>query len=157
MNPEEKKPLNLDTLDPRTLQALARQTDQELEALSTSFAALRAASNKFTTSKVSVKNLAKSGAGREVMVPLTSSLYVPGKVKTTEKVLVELGASYFAEKTPEEAMDYCQRNIDKLKESSLKLQGIIEVKRIQMQQIEVVFQKKVQEMQKAMGAAKAGA
>ena len=77
---------------------LARQTSEEIEALTASFSALKMASSKFVQSKVSVKNLSKCEPGREVMVPLTSSLYVPGKIKTTEKVLVELGASYFVEK-----------------------------------------------------------
>ena len=132
---------------------IARQTEAELEALTGSFAALKTASSKFSQSKLSIKNLSKSGgAGREVLVPLTSSLYVPGKIKSTDKVLVELGASYFVEKKPGEAMEYCDRNLEKLKASSTKLQEVIETKRIQMQQIEVVFQKKIQEMQKAAAA-----
>lgn len=31
------------------------------------------------------------------MVPLTSSLYVPGVMKDNDKVLVEVGAGYFIE------------------------------------------------------------
>ena len=41
--------------------------------------------------------LVEYGKGKEVMVPLTSSLYVPGVMEENEKVLVEVGASYFIE------------------------------------------------------------
>jgi prefoldin alpha subunit len=35
--------------------------------------------------------------GKEIMVPLTSSLYVPGVMEENERVLVEVGAGYFVE------------------------------------------------------------
>ncbi len=45
---------------------------------------------------------------REIMVPLTSSLYVPGVMETTN-VLVEAGAGYFVEKDSASAANYCDR------------------------------------------------
>ena len=35
---------------------------------------------------------------KNVLIPLTSSLYVPGKLKTTETVIVDIGTGYFVEK-----------------------------------------------------------
>jgi prefoldin alpha subunit len=43
------------------------------------------------------------------MVPLTSSLYVPGRMDDSSKVLVEVGAGYFIEENVEKAKEYCER------------------------------------------------
>lgn len=37
-------------------------------------------------------------ADKRVLIPLTSSLYVPGRIKDTENVLVDIGTGYFVEK-----------------------------------------------------------
>ena len=46
------------------------------------------------------------------MVPMTSSLYVPGKLKETDTLLIDVGTGYFVEKTRKEAIDYFQRKIE---------------------------------------------
>jgi len=43
------------------------------------------------------------------MVPLTSSLYVPGRMDDSSKVLVEVGAGYLVEENVEKAKEYCER------------------------------------------------
>lgn len=35
--------------------------------------------------------------GKKILVPLTASLYVPGKLDDAEKVLVDVGTGYFIE------------------------------------------------------------
>lgn len=37
-------------------------------------------------------------ADKKVLIPLTSSLYVPGKIKDTDNVIVDIGTGYFVEK-----------------------------------------------------------
>lgn len=37
-------------------------------------------------------------AGKEVLVPLTSSLYVPGRLADTEMVVVDIGTGYYVRK-----------------------------------------------------------
>lgn len=36
--------------------------------------------------------------GKEVLVPLTSSLYVPGKLADTDMVVVDIGTGYYVRK-----------------------------------------------------------
>ena len=69
------------------------------------------------------------------MVPLTSSLYVPGVMDDVDNVLVEVGASYFVEQDTKKAQGYCQRKEDMLAGNARKIQDIINVKKIQMQKI----------------------
>ena len=66
------------------------------------------------------------------MVPLTSSLYVPGIMEDNDKVLVEVGAGYFIEQSTDRAKDYCDRKVKMLNDSALKVDEIIKVKRVQL-------------------------
>jgi prefoldin alpha subunit len=50
-----------------------------------------------------------------MLVPLTASLYVPGTLDDSEKVLVDVGTGYFIEKTMTEGKEYCERKINLLK------------------------------------------
>ena len=35
---------------------------------------------------------------KKILIPLTSSLYVPGRIKDTENVIVDVGTGYYVEK-----------------------------------------------------------
>ena len=71
-------------------------------------------------------------AGREIMVPMTSSLYVPGVMEDNSNVLVEVGAGYFIEKNTQDANGYCERKIKGLTESSTKVGQLIQGKKLQL-------------------------
>ena len=72
------------------------------------------------------------GQGRQIMVPLTSSLYVPGVMEDSQNVLVEVGAGYFVEKTAPAASEYCERKVKSLSESSTKVGQLINGKKMQL-------------------------
>ena len=55
------------------------------------------------------------------MVPLTSSLYVPGTLDEDKKVLLEVGAGYFIEKDLNGAQDYCTRKSKVIEDSLTKV------------------------------------
>ena len=59
------------------------------------------------------------------MVPLTSSLYVPGVMEDNTNVMLEVGAGYFIEKSTDGANEYCERKIKSLTESSGKVGQLI--------------------------------
>ena len=63
--------------------------------------------------------------GKEVMVPLTSSLFVPGRMDDNNHVLIEVGAGYFIEKNTKQAHEYCERKSKVLQESGNKVNEII--------------------------------
>ncbi len=43
------------------------------------------------------------------MIPLTESLYAPGKIVDPNKILVELGAGFFVEKSAKDAVKVLER------------------------------------------------
>ena len=73
--------------------------------------------------------------GREIMVPLTSSLYVPGVMEDNSNVLVEVGAGYFLEKSTTGASEYCERKIKSLTENSTKVGQLVQGKKMQLQKV----------------------
>ena len=48
-------------------------------------------------------------AGSKIMLPLTQSLYVPGRVAGGGAVLVDIGTGYYAEKSVPSAQDMIER------------------------------------------------
>ena len=54
--------------------------------------------------------------GTVVLVPLTGSMYVPGVIKETEKVLVDVGTGYYVEKDVKAANDYFSRKVSVLRQ-----------------------------------------
>lgn len=96
--------VNLATLSLPQLRALQTRLTSELEHLTTSHSKLRAAQAKFRDCVRSINDgvtgsEAKGTAGcDEILVPLTSSLYVKGRLTNREKVLVDVGTGYYVEK-----------------------------------------------------------
>ena len=82
---------------PQQLTDLGKAIETELGQLTQSYNQLMMGVRKFQESKEVLVYLKDYGKGKEVMVPLTSSLYVPGVMEDAENVLVEVGASYFIE------------------------------------------------------------
>lgn len=80
---------------------MKKQLDSELEHLTSSFAHLHGAQNKFRECLRCVQtrsSAAASGAATKVLVPLTNSLYVGGELSRGETVLVDVGTGFLVEK-----------------------------------------------------------
>ncbi|KAG0217785.1 Prefoldin subunit 5, partial [Mortierella sp. GBA43] len=53
-----------------------------------------------------LKAINTTNDNKTILVPLTSSLYVPGKLANVEKVVVDIGTGYYVEKTVEDAIKF---------------------------------------------------
>lgn len=71
---------------------------QELEHLTTSFAQLKQAQAKFKGCMADVEHVKSDNQNVPILIPLTSSLYVPGKLTDTENVIVDVGTGYYVSK-----------------------------------------------------------
>jgi prefoldin alpha subunit len=118
---------------------------------------LRAALTKYTQSLEALTDLKKSSSGEAMLVPLTGSMYVPGKITNVDKVMVELGTGYFVEKKTDAAivlikgkLSYLQKNIDQLAQ-------VIVQKKKQLTVVSQVIQQRVQVMQARQQDAQAAA
>ena len=66
--------------------------------------------------------------GTPILVPLTPSLYVPGKLASTETVLVDIGTGFYVEKTPPAAQDFYKRKVEELGKNLVDLEKIVQGK-----------------------------
>ncbi|MCJ1405379.1 subunit of tubulin prefoldin [Xylographa trunciseda] len=110
--------VDLASLSVQQLSSVKKRLDDELEHLSISFTKLRAAQTKFRECLTSIRegvsaktagiqaqfswafgtHDADVSTGKALLVPLTTSLYVPGTLADADKVMVDVGTGFFIEK-----------------------------------------------------------
>ena len=94
-------------MDPQSLNELKKSLTDEIQLLTGQFGNLKLALNKYRMSLSSIDGLASAqGADKEVLVPVTTALYLPGKINKVQSVLVEVGTGYFVEKQLDAAQTY---------------------------------------------------
>ena len=107
-NEREVNPMQLSL---EQLNALKQQHEEEIQELSAQLEQLHGAKARFVNALAAIDEVSKSKNGDSLLVPLNSSLYVPGKIVEPEKVIVELGTGYFCEKTAPAAKDLLNRKV----------------------------------------------
>ena len=151
MSGTPKQPTDVDVtkITPQQLVQLSKSFEQEIDVLTQSYSQLVSAVNKFHDSRLVLNYLKERAHGKEIMVPLTSSLYVPGIMEDNNKVLVEVGAGYFVEENIDKAKEYCERKAKTLQENGNKVGEIIQVKKVQLGKVETEYKKRLDAMQAA--------
>jgi prefoldin alpha subunit len=91
--------VELGSLSGQQLAEIKQQLEKEVEHLGDSFQKLRQAQAKFRECAETVqKTSKKENADQGILVPLTASLYVPGKLADIDTYMVDVGTGYFVEK-----------------------------------------------------------
>lgn len=85
---------------------------------------LKKAQVKFQDSKESLDKITPSTQGNPIMVPLTDSMYVEGKVANADKVIIDIGTGFYVEKSIPDAQDYFKRRVAFVTQQMEKLQFI---------------------------------
>lgn len=81
--------------------------------------------------------------GKPLLVPLTSSLYVPGTLADTETVLVDVGTGFYVEKDVASAQKFYEGKIEELGKNIKDLENIVNSKANNLRVIEEVLRQKV--------------
>ncbi|XP_034022598.1 prefoldin subunit 5 [Thalassophryne amazonica] len=140
--------VNLTELSLPQLEGLKTQLDQEIEFLTSSIGQLKVVQTKFVEAKDSLNVLNKNNKGKELLVPLTSSMYVPGTLNDVEHVFVDVGTGYYVEKNVEEAKTFFKRKVDFLTKQIEKIQPALQEKHGMKQAVIEVMNVKLQQLQK---------
>lgn len=139
--------VNLASLEPQQLVAFKQSTQQELMHLQSSYDALVLAQNKYRDCISSVRLIEqqqqqKDNANGEMLIPLTSSLYVMGHNRVG-KFKIDVGTGYFVEKDGREAVAFFTKRVDKLSGDALKLRRLVTDKMGLLQSIDSVLREKI--------------
>lgn len=79
------------------------------------------AKSKFAGSKDAVEAIDSTWKDKEILVPLTGSMYVPGIVKEIDNLIVDVGTGYYAEMDVEKSKDYFKRKVEYVQEQMDKI------------------------------------
>lgn len=126
------------------LENLRSQLEEEVKLLGESMSQLKMAQQKFGDSRENVKKLMNKDQGKEILVPLTSAMYVPGTLENTKTVLVNVGTGYYVEKDLKEADEYFGRKVDLVTQQLELLQPKLVEKHKLKQAIQDILTLKVQ-------------
>ncbi|KAI8820505.1 Prefoldin [Fimicolochytrium jonesii] len=111
------------------LKQMHQQIGEDLDTFTNSFAQLKSVHAKYNDCSESLNFVNKKNAGKTILVPLTSSLYVPGELNDTDNVIMDVGTGYYVEKPVADAKDYYKRKMEYVKSNLDKLQETINDRR----------------------------
>ncbi|KNE55176.1 prefoldin, alpha subunit [Allomyces macrogynus ATCC 38327] len=155
----QQQSIDLTTLPLPQLQAVRQQLDEEITHLTSSFTQLKQAQAKFSAciealGAITPEHQGTHGlhskrswrlflADRAILVPLTNSLYVPGKLNNTERVIVDVGTGYYVDKKVDDAKAFYKRKVEFLQGNLDTLQQTIIAKQNNMRVLVEVLQYKM--------------
>ncbi|GKT37176.1 putative multi-domain containing protein, partial [Aduncisulcus paluster] len=82
---------------------------REIEILTASLGPLEKIIIKYKTTMDTLKALSTMPEGKEMLLPLTSAIYVNGKLLSNKKVMIDIGCGFIIERTPEEGIALLER------------------------------------------------
>ncbi|KAI9727513.1 MAG: subunit of tubulin prefoldin [Chrysothrix sp. TS-e1954] len=147
-DPGSGQQIDLSTLQPQQLAQVKKQLDEEMEHLNSSYTQLRSAQARFGDCVRSInEGVAKRAEGDQILVPLTTSLYVPGRLKSKEKVLVDVGTGFYVEKTTDKAIKFYTEKTKEIGANLKDLEGILQGKTNNLRIVEEVLRQKMVQAQ----------
>ncbi|KAG7211612.1 hypothetical protein KM043_010867 [Ampulex compressa] len=139
--------IDLTNLTLQQLKMLKQQLDQELGVFQDSLHTLKIAQSRFQESGSCLEKVTPSVKGNEILVPLTGSMYVTGRLADTNNFLVDIGTGYYAQKGIEDAKDYFKRRVAYVTEQMEKIQQLgLEKSKIREATVDVIEMKSQSQM-----------
>ncbi|MDP2436317.1 MAG: prefoldin subunit alpha [archaeon] len=142
------KPIPLTSLNIEDLSRIKGKIEEELQVSASRCRALEGFINNLSGSKSCLLALGPGSLDKEIMVPLTSSLYVAGKIDSADRVLVDLGTHYYMEASVPEVANQLNRQIKEVQESLTAASEHTQTKAKQREAVVMVMQQKIAEAAK---------
>lgn len=141
--------IDLTTLTLEQLSVLKQQLDKELIIFQDSLQTLKVAQTKFQESGSCLEKISPAMEGNEILVPLTGSMYVVGKLADTNTVLIDIGTGFYIQKKVTDAKDYFDRKVAFVTEQMEKIQQLgLEKSKVRDATVDVIEMKLDDQTQK---------
>lgn len=138
--------IDISQLQPQQLVELRKSTELEIQHFTQSLQALQTAQAKLQDCMNTIDSMENS-KNDNILVPMTSSLYLPGKTAGRGQYLVDIGTGYFVEKSADEAKLVYKKKLTKLGEDLKKLRDILVQKNDSVNSISMVLRKKMMDQE----------
>jgi len=107
--PPVGRPQPLELTPVEALLQMKQELDEDIEYMGQSIQTLKVVMDKCITSEDCLSKLGKDSEGKEVLVPLSGSLYVPGFLVGGGKATIGIGTGYFVERDVKDAKEIFKR------------------------------------------------
>ncbi|WFD36376.1 subunit of tubulin prefoldin [Malassezia cuniculi] len=104
---------------------------------------LRIAHTRFKACLDSVSQVTPENTQKTSLLPLTASLYVPGRISDPNTVIVDIGTGYYVEKSTTDAKRFYADKLEYLDKNLSQLQETIERKQDNLRVVGEVMQVKL--------------
>jgi len=128
------------------LDQIKTQLEQEITEMTTSWRKLKEAQVRYEGSKDTL-GVVRVKEGTEILVPLTASLYVPGTIAESNRVLVDIGTGYYAEKSVAGAKALLDRKISFVTENADLIRKTVIQKQNDAQTVVSVMKQRLNQQQ----------
>mmetsp|Transcript_40023 Transcript_40023/g.66405 ORF Transcript_40023/g.66405 Transcript_40023/m.66405 type:complete len:156 (+) Transcript_40023:52-519(+) len=139
--------ISLQALSFEQLNQVKQGLEEEMQGLQSAIQQLKTSVDKLVISKHALDTVQKTPEGTRMLVPLTSSLYVPGETTTLANVLIDVGTGYYIEKSVPEAQAFLDRKIALIKEQGVTVQQTLALKNQNLQQTQAAMREKLYDAQ----------
>jgi len=135
------------------LQKLRGSLTEDVQTITQNFGNLKLAYSKYGQALEALTDITPENKDKRIMVPLTSSLYVPGSLSNIQSVLVDVGTGYYVEKDVEDARVFLKERMEMVQGNINKVAAALSGKRRDLDAVSAILQAKLQAQYSAQQAA----
>jgi prefoldin alpha subunit len=135
------------------LSQLKENLDNDVNQAGKQLQQLHMLMSRFSSSEATLEALGPHVAGAPVLVPLTSSLYVPGTLADADNVIVNLGTGYYIKQPVADAVAYVKRRYEFLRLKSKEIEQMVAEKQRNSEICVQVMRQKIAASEKEAGKA----
>eukprot|EP00919_Chromeraceae_sp_WS-2016_P058615 GHVR01139357.1.p1 GENE.GHVR01139357.1~~GHVR01139357.1.p1 ORF type:complete len:148 (-),score=40.07 GHVR01139357.1:47-490(-) len=147
MSDEKKKTVPLESLSQQQMVQCKQIISQEVNELSSAVQMLKIAQGKLNTSIDALSHIHKDIEGNEMLIPMTSSLYVKGELVETDEVLVDIGTGFHVVMSVEDAKKHFAKKEGEVKKQMNMTSARLTEKKKFCDTLDITLQAKGQESQ----------
>jgi len=131
-------------LPPQDLAKLRQSLTEDVQTITTNYGNLKLAHSKYGQALEALQDLTPANKDKRIMVPLTSSMYIPGTLSNINSVLVDVGTGYFVEKPIDDAKTFVTGKMTMIEGNLAKVAGAMSGKRRDLDAVSSILQAKLQ-------------
>lgn len=135
------KSVPLNALSLEQLVGLERQTSEEIEQLVSVLEKCRSKQRE-TSVAIASAGFLKESCSKQMMIPITDSMYVKGVTGDAPRLLMNIGTGYFAEVSSDHAAKVLSDRLKNLNESTEKIVNVTREKQDMLKAVKTQMQAK---------------
>ena len=136
--------LNLENYNVQELAQIKKKVDDDIKTILDSYNGFKFLHKKFEEAKVLIKNVSEQkNENSQILIPLSNSLFIPGKIVDTDKFIVDIGTGYYAERNSSKAIEHCDHTLEVIKTNGEKMVKEINTKQEIRDKITIEMQKRM--------------